>query len=131
MLRPLKKPRSKAFTTNMINNSKNSDVEKENHVDDEKRAFVKAACGIGASLVLLSLGSLEKFLRFFSKQDLTKEQQEQEGDETENVVVNFIKKSLRFPIDFLGAVGNKLIALPWWLLIPFLIFLSLYAGKVF
>jgi len=61
----------------MTNNSKSSNEENKIEVDDEKRAFVKAACGIGASLILLSLGSLEKFLRFFSKQDLTKEEQEQ------------------------------------------------------
>jgi len=53
-----------------------SDKEKQVSIDDEKRAFVKAACGLGFSLFLLSLGSLEKFLRFFSKQDLTTAQQE-------------------------------------------------------
>lgn len=62
----------------MINKDPNSEAaEKEVNIDGEKRAFVKAACGLGASLFLLSLGSLEKFLRFFTKQDLTKEQQEQ------------------------------------------------------
>ncbi len=63
----------------MINKGPNqeSGEEKEVNVDGEKRAFVKAACGLGASLFLLSLGSLEKFLKFFSKQDLTKQQQEQ------------------------------------------------------
>ena len=63
----------------MTNKDPNSEVnkEKEIKIDDERRAFVKAACGLGASLFLLSIGSLEKFLRFFSKQDLTKEQQEQ------------------------------------------------------
>ena len=63
----------------MTNKDPNSEdnKEKEIKVDDERRAFVKAACGLGASLFLLSIGSLEKFLRFFSKQDLTKEQQEQ------------------------------------------------------
>ncbi len=64
----------------MTNNSKGPDPEarqeKEVNIDDERRVFVKAACGLGVSLFLLSLGSLEKFLRFFSKQDLTKEQQE-------------------------------------------------------
>ena len=45
-------------------------------VKNERRLFLKAFGGIGVSLFLLSLGSLEKFLRFFSKQDLTKEQQE-------------------------------------------------------
>ena len=49
---------------------------KEAKIDDEKRVFFKAACGLGASLVLLSLGSLEKFMSFFSKQDLTRQQQE-------------------------------------------------------
>jgi len=54
-----------------------SDEGKEIKVDDEKRAFVKAAFGIGTSLFLLSLGSLGKLLSFFSKQNLTKDQQEQ------------------------------------------------------
>ena len=50
---------------------------KDVKVDNERRVFVKAVCGIGASLFLLSLGTLEKFLKFFSKQDLTQEQEEQ------------------------------------------------------
>jgi Rieske Fe-S protein len=64
---------------NMINKGSNpeSGEEKEVSINNERRAFVKAACGLGASLFLLSLGSLEKFLRFFSKKDLTREQQEQ------------------------------------------------------
>jgi len=62
----------------MTNKGRNSQApeEKEVKVDDERRVFVKAACGLGFSLFLLSLGSLEKFLKFFSKQDLTKDQQE-------------------------------------------------------
>jgi Rieske Fe-S protein len=64
----------------MINNPKGSNSEvrkdKESNIDGERRLFVKAVSGLGVSLFLLSLGSLEKLLRFFSKQDLTQEQQE-------------------------------------------------------
>lgn len=65
---------------NMTNNVNDQDPENSKDkvviIDDERRAFVKAACGVGVSLFLLSLGSLEKLFKFFSKQDLTKEQQE-------------------------------------------------------
>src|SRR5476651_2558063 len=68
---------SKAFMINMINKGPDPEVpEKQVNIDGERRVFVKAACGLGASLFLLSLGSLGKFLKFFSKQDLTKTQQE-------------------------------------------------------
>ena len=62
----------------MTNKESNSETgeEKEISFDDERRAFVKAACGLGVSIFLLSLGSLEKLFKFFSKQDLTKDQQE-------------------------------------------------------
>jgi len=73
------KQKSKVFMISMApkDPKEESGNQQENGIDEERRAFVKGACGLGASLLLLSLGSLEKFLNFFSKQDLTKEQQEQ------------------------------------------------------
>jgi len=62
---------------NMTNKEPQSKAGIENEVNDERRVFVKAACGLGVSLFLLSLGSLGKLLSFFFKQDLTQEQQEQ------------------------------------------------------
>ena len=54
-------------------NSSRSQVrfEQEIQLDNEKRLFLKAAFGAGASVALLSLGVLDKFFRYFLKQDLT------------------------------------------------------------
>lgn len=40
-------------------------------LDTERRLFLKAALGISGSLALLSLGTMDKFLRYFLKQELT------------------------------------------------------------
>ena len=40
--------------------------------DNERRLFLKAVLGAGASITLLSMGTLDKFFRYFLKQDLTK-----------------------------------------------------------
>lgn len=54
-------------------NSSRSQVRFEQKIqfDNEKRLFLKAAFGAGASVALLSLGVLDKFFRYFLKQDLT------------------------------------------------------------
>ena len=54
-------------------NSSRSQVRFEQKIqfDNEKRLFLKAAFGAGASAALLSLGVLDKFFRYFLKQDLT------------------------------------------------------------
>jgi len=43
--------------------------------DTERRLFIKASVGLGASAFLLSLGTLDKFFKYFLKQDLTNEQE--------------------------------------------------------
>ena len=43
--------------------------------DTERRLFIKASVGLGASAVLLSLGTLDKFFKYFLKQDLSNEQE--------------------------------------------------------
>jgi len=57
----------------VIWNSSRSQVrfEKKQQSDNERRLFIKAALGAGGSLVLLSMGTLDKFFRYFLKQDLT------------------------------------------------------------
>lgn len=57
----------------VIWNSSRSQARFEQKVqfDNEKRLFLKAAVGAGASAALLSLGVLDKFFRYFLKQDLT------------------------------------------------------------
>lgn len=45
--------------------------EQKIQVDNERRLFLKAALGVGASVTLLSMGTLDKFFRYFLKQDLT------------------------------------------------------------
>lgn len=44
-------------------------------VDTERRLFLKAAVGTGASVTLLSMGMLDKFLGYFLKQDLTEHEE--------------------------------------------------------
>lgn len=45
--------------------------EKKVESDNERRLFLKAAVGAGASMLLLSMGTLDKFFKYFLKQDLT------------------------------------------------------------
>ena len=54
-------------------NSSRSQIrfEQKIKIDNERRLFLKAALGLGGSIFLLSLGSLDKFFRYFLKQDLT------------------------------------------------------------
>jgi hypothetical protein len=47
----------------------------------------------------------------------------------DNIIVRFIKKILHSPIDLLSFIWHKFFGLPWWLLIPLLLFLGLYACK--
>lgn len=49
--------------------------EKKEKYEHERRLFVKAALGMGASVFLLSLGALDKFLKYFLKQDLSESQE--------------------------------------------------------
>lgn len=44
-------------------------------VDNERRRFLKATAGVAGSVVLLSLGTLDKFFQYFLKQDLTESEQ--------------------------------------------------------
>jgi hypothetical protein len=44
-------------------------------------------------------------------------------------VVHYFKKIFHSPIDIFDTIWDKLKALPWWLLIPLLLFLGLYACK--
>jgi hypothetical protein len=46
-----------------------------------------------------------------------------------NKVVKYLKKFLHSPIDIFDTVWDKLKGLPWWLLIPLLLILGLYACK--
>jgi len=45
--------------------------EKTVAMDTERRLFLKASLGTGVAVALLSLGALDKFFRYFLKQDLT------------------------------------------------------------
>jgi Rieske Fe-S protein len=58
-------------------NSSRSEVrfEQKLETDNERRLFLKAALSASASVALLSLGTLDKFLRFFLKQDLSNAEQ--------------------------------------------------------
>jgi nitrate reductase gamma subunit len=49
--------------------------EKEIQMDTERRVFLKAAVGAAASVTLLSIGTFDKFLRYFLKQDLSATEQ--------------------------------------------------------
>lgn len=49
--------------------------EKTVQIDYERRLFLKAALGVGGSMFLLSLGTLDKFFRYFLKQDLSHAQE--------------------------------------------------------
>ena len=44
-------------------------------VDNERRLFFKAMFGLGGGAFLLSLGTLDKFLKYFLKQDLTTQEE--------------------------------------------------------
>ena len=56
-------------------------------------------------------------------------EEKQDDDDKDNFLVRSIKKILHSPIDVLSFIWHRLIGLPWWLLIPLLLFLGLYAGK--
>jgi hypothetical protein len=45
-------------------------------------------------------------------------------------VVHYLKKALHSPIDIFGTIWNKLKSLPWWILLPILLLLGLYACKL-
>lgn len=45
--------------------------EKKIELDTDRRIFLKSVIGLGGAGVLLSLGTLDKFLRYFLKQELT------------------------------------------------------------
>jgi len=49
--------------------------EKKEKYEHERRLFLKAAVGVGSSIILLSLGTLDKFLSYFLKQDTTNSEQ--------------------------------------------------------
>lgn len=59
-------------------NSSRSEVrfEEKMAIDQERRLFLKAMLGTSASVALLSLGTLDKFLKYFLKQDLTDAEEE-------------------------------------------------------
>jgi len=48
-------------------------------------------------------------------------------DHKDNILVRLIKRILHFPLDVLSFVWHKFFALPWWLLLPLLLFLGFYA----
>ena len=50
-------------------------LEQTARVDDERRLFFKAMFGLGGGAFLLSLGTLDKLLKYFLKQDLTTRQE--------------------------------------------------------
>jgi hypothetical protein len=50
-------------------------------------------------------------------------------DHKDNILVRLIKRILHFPLDVLSFVWHKLFGLPWWLLLPLLLFLGFYACK--
>ena len=57
----------------------------------------------------------------------TEEEKNQHDDEKSNILV----RVLRAPFDLLSAIWHKFFSLPWWLLIPLLLFLGFYACKFF
>ena len=61
-----------------------------------------------------------------------KHKHEEEDDDSENkdgFIVGLIKKILYLPFHILSFVWHKFFGLPWWLLIPLLLFLGFYACK--
>jgi type II secretory ATPase GspE/PulE/Tfp pilus assembly ATPase PilB-like protein len=58
-------------------------------------------------------------------------QETNDGDKKDNIIVKFIKKIVHSPLDLLSFIFRKFFGLPWWLLIPLLLFLGFYACKYF
>ena len=60
------------------------------------------------------------------------EDRQNEDDQTdhESLFIRIIKKIFHAPIDILKFLFGKIFALPWWLLIPLLLFLGFYACKI-
>jgi hypothetical protein len=50
-------------------------------------------------------------------------------DHKDNIIVRLIKRILHLPFDIISFVWHKFFGLPWWLLIPLLLFLGLYVCK--
>ncbi|CAF1646194.1 unnamed protein product, partial [Adineta ricciae] len=62
------------------------------------------------------------------------EEEDDDGDEEHKEpqdfvrkVIHYVKRAVRSPLDVFDAVWNKLKALPWWVLIPILLLLGLWA----
>jgi hypothetical protein len=58
-----------------------------------------------------------------------KEETDDDDDQKENIIVRAFNKILHSPLDLLSFIFRKFFGLPWWLLIPLLLFLGFYACK--
>jgi len=56
-------------------------------------------------------------------------EEEKSDEHKDNIIVKFIKKILYSPFKLLSFIWHKFFGLPWWLLIPLLLFLGFYACK--
>jgi hypothetical protein len=59
------------------------------------------------------------------------DKEEKSDEHKSNIIVRFIKRILHLPFDILSFIWHKFFGLPWWLLIPLLLFLGFYACKYF
>jgi hypothetical protein len=71
-----------------------------------------------------------------SDEEGTKEEEEEQNykeekssEHKDNIIVHLLKKILHAPIDILSFIWHKFFGLPWWLLIPLILFLIFYACK--
>ncbi|CAF1390473.1 unnamed protein product, partial [Adineta ricciae] len=55
------------------------------------------------------------------------EKEVKEQEDQDNIVVRLIKRIIRLPFDILSFVWHKFFSLPWWILLPLLLFLGFYA----
>jgi len=57
------------------------------------------------------------------------EKKETHDEHKDNIIVRLLKRIIHLPIDIFSFVWHKLFGLPWWLLLPLLIFLGFYVCK--
>jgi hypothetical protein len=57
------------------------------------------------------------------------EKKETHDENKDNIIVRLLKRIIHLPIDIFSFIWHKLFGLPWWLLLPLLIFLGFYVCK--
>ncbi|CAF1292897.1 unnamed protein product [Rotaria sordida] len=63
----------------------------------------------------------------YNKEKETRKKHEKFHEDKDNTLISFMKNLLYIPINLFKFLWNNLMSLPWWLLIPLLFLLGLYA----